>query len=180
VSSRILIYGVTGSGKTHAAARVSAATGIPWTSADDLAWEPGWVQVPVAGQRRRFAEVCSGEAWVLDTAYGTWTDIALARADLVLALDYPRWVSLQRLVRRTSVRIVARQQVCNGNVETVARALGDDSILRWHFRSFRRKRERILAWQADPAMPDVLRFTRPRELDRWIAGLVGADRSVQD
>lgn len=43
---RILVYGVTGSGKTSLAKRISAATGIPWHAVDELTWEPGWIQVP--------------------------------------------------------------------------------------------------------------------------------------
>ena len=168
---RILVYGVTGSGKTVAAARISEATGIPWTSVDDVCWEPGWVQVPAEEQRRRFTDVCAGDTWLLDTAYGHWTDIALSRADLVLALDYPRWVSLQRLLRRTLARMVDKTAVCNGNTETLRQVLGDDSILRWHFRSFESKRARIQAWAADPDLPRVVRFTRPRDLDRWIGTL---------
>lgn len=166
--SRVLFYGVTGSGKTTAARRLAEVTGLPLVDVDEVCWQPGWVQVPVEEQRRRFTEVCAGDRWVLDTAYGVWTDLALARAELVLALDYPRRVSLARLVRRTASRIVQRTEVCNGNRETVWRALDDDSIIRWHFRSFRSKRERIRAWEADPAMPPVLRFTRPRDLDAWI------------
>jgi adenylate kinase family enzyme len=50
---RILVYGVTGSGKTTLAARISAATGIPWHSVDDLTGEAGWVPVPTKEQRRR-------------------------------------------------------------------------------------------------------------------------------
>ena len=168
---RILLYGVTGSGKTTAAARISAATGIPWTSVDDVAWEPGWVQVPTEEQRRRFSEICARDTWVLDSAYGIWTDVALARAELVVALDYPRWFSLQRLVRRTFARIIGKREICNGNTETWAQMVGDDSILRWHFRSFASKRARIRAWAADPDMPPVLRFTRARDLDRWIGSL---------
>lgn len=169
--SRVLLYGVTGSGKTTAARRLAEATGLPLVDVDQVCWQPGWVQVPTDEQRRRFTEICSGDRWVLDTAYGVWTDVALARAELVVALDYPRRVSLARLVRRTASRIVRRTEVCNGNRETVLRALDDDSIIRWHFRSFASKRERILAWEADPAMPPVLRFTRARDLDAWIARL---------
>ena len=166
--SRVLLYGVTGSGKTTAARRLAEVTGLPLVDVDEVCWEPGWVQVGVEEQRRRFTEICAGDRWVLDTAYGVWTDVALARAELVVALDYPRPVSLFRLVRRTASRIVRREEVCNGNRETVLRAIDDDSIIRWHFRSFRSKRERILAWEADPAMPPVVRFTRPRDLDAWI------------
>lgn len=169
--SRVLLYGVTGSGKSTAARRIAEVTGLPLVEVDEVCWEPGWVQVPPEEQRRRLTRICAGERWVLDTAYGVWTDVALARAELVVALDYPRRVSLARLVRRTASRVVRGTEVCNGNRETLLRALDDDSIIRWHFRSFASKRERILAWEADPAMPRVLRFTRPRDLDAWLDGL---------
>lgn len=173
---RIMLYGVTGSGKSTAAARLSAAIGIPWTSVDDLTWEPGWVAVPEEEQRRRFEEICAGDTWLLDTAYGAWLDVPLARVELVVALDYPRWFSLLRLVRRTFGRLVDKRTICNGNVETVRGLFGPDAIIVWHFKSFRSKRERVRAWMADPAGPRVLRFTRARDLDAWIAALDRADR----
>lgn len=166
-----MVYGVTGSGKTTAAARISQATGIPWTEVDTLTWEPNWVAVDPDEQRRRVTEICAGEAWLLDTGYGQWIDVPLAHADLVVGLDYPRWLSLQRLVRRTLARVVDKRVICNGNTETWRQLLGDDSILRWHFRSFTSKHDRLVAWEADPEGPRVLRFTRARDLDRWIASL---------
>lgn len=65
---RILVYGVTRSGKTTLAARLAAITGVPWDFVDDLTWEPGWVPVPFDEQRQRIEEVCSGDRWILDTA----------------------------------------------------------------------------------------------------------------
>jgi len=177
---RVMLYGVTGAGKTTAAARISQATGIPWVSVDDLTWEPGWVSVPPEEQRRRVTEICAGDTWLLDTAYGDWLDVPLARVELVVALDYPRWLSLQRLVRRTLARVLDKKTICNGNTETLRQMLGSDSIIRWHFRSFARKRQRIAAWAADPEGPRVLRFTRPRELDRWIAGLGPVTRLAEE
>lgn len=62
---------------------------------------------------------------------------------------------------------------CNGNVETWRAMLSRRSIIRWHFRSFARKRARMRAWAASPDAPEVLLFRRPRELEAWIAGLEG-------
>ena len=166
---RILVYGVTGSGKTTMAARISRATGLPWHSVDDLTWEPGWIAVPDEEQRRRIAAICAGDEWILDSGYSSWVDIPLARADLIVALDYPRWLSLSRLIRRCLRRLVDRRTICNGNHETLRVLLRQDSILVWHFRSFPRKRRRIEAWSADPSGPPVLRFHWPRQAERWIA-----------
>ena len=168
---RVLIYGVTGSGKTTLARRLSAATGLPWYSADDeIGWRPGWVQTPLGDQRRLAEAICRRDDWILDTAYASWRDVVLDRVELIVALDYPRRVSLARLVRRTIARIVDRREICNGNRETLRQALLGESILAWHFRSFTGKRRRIAAWCADPDAPPVLRFTRPRDVQRWLAG----------
>jgi adenylate kinase family enzyme len=168
---RILIYGVTGSGKSTLAARLAGATGIEWHSVDDLSWEPGWVAVPDDEQRRRIQRICEQPQWILDTAYGKWLDVPLGQAQLIAALDYPRWFSLQRLVRRTVTRIISRRLVCNGNRESWRQSLSRDAIIVWHFQSFRRKRARIRRWAGDPAGPPVLRFTSSRQTEQWLRGL---------
>jgi adenylate kinase family enzyme len=168
---RILVYGVTGAGKTTLAARLSEVTGLTWHSVDDLTWQPGWVEVPAGEQRRRIRAICAGPEWILDTAYGAWLDEPLQRVELIVALDYPRWFSLQRLVRRTVARVVDGRLVCNGNRETLRLLVSRDSILAWHFRSYRHKRERIRSWSSDPAAPPVHRLTSARQTDRWLAGI---------
>jgi adenylate kinase family enzyme len=174
---RILVYGVTGSGKTTLAARISAATGIPWHSVDDLTWEPGWVPLPADEQRQRIAAICAGDRWILDTAYWQWLAIPMARADLIVALDYPRLVSLTRLAGRTAKRIIDSKPICNGNRETLRTALSPDSLLVWHFRSFGRKRRRIRNWVTDPSVPQVVRMAMPRDTKAWLRSLDDADAS---
>jgi adenylate kinase family enzyme len=166
----VLVYGVTGSGKTTLAERISRATSLPWYSVDELTWEPGWVEVPDDEQRRRIAEICARPEWILDTAYTRWLDVPLSRVELIVALDYPRWVSLQRLVRRTAARCWNGTIICNGNKESLRKALSRESIVRWHFRSFGRKRRRIRHWLAQAEGPTVLHLTSPRRTDEWVAG----------
>jgi adenylate kinase family enzyme len=171
VASRVLIYGVTGSGKTTLARKVAERTGLPWHSVDDLTWEPGWLHVPPDEQRRRIAAICAGEQWILDAGYSWWIDVVLPRVELIVALDYSRWRSLGRLTRRSMLRAIDHRQVCNGNTESFRQMLSRDSILVWHFRSFARKRARMRAWAADPAAPEVIRMTSPAATRRWLASL---------
>jgi adenylate kinase family enzyme len=172
VPERILVYGVTGSGKTKLAAALAERTGLPWYSVDDvIGWNPGWTEVDRGEQRRRAQRICSGDRWILDTAYSHWLDVVFARVQLVVALDYPRAVSLTRLVRRTGARLMTRREICNGNRESLRSALSRDSIIVWHFRSFAHKRQRIAAWADDPTAPPMVRLTSPRATRRWLAAL---------
>lgn len=182
--TRVLFYGVTGSGKSSAARAYAAASGLPEFSADDdIGWLPGWQQRTVEHQRKLAADVASRDRWVLDSAYGVWRDIVVPRADLVVALDYPRWLSLVRLTRRSIRRVITREPGCNGNVETLSRLFTGDSIFYWHFNSFARKKRVFREWQADPDMPPVLVFRRPKDLDSWLALIhpaVDTDRADTD
>jgi adenylate kinase family enzyme len=171
---RILVYGVTGAGKTTLAARLAAVTGLPWHSVDDLTWEVGWVPVPLDEQRRRIAAICAGNRWILDTAYSQWLDVPLARAELVVGLDYSRAVSLARLVRRSVSRALDKRPICNGNVGTWRSMFAKDSILRWHFRSFAGKRARMRAWTTDPAMPATILLQSPAGTERWVKATASA------
>ncbi|AYF28135.1 adenylate kinase [Micromonospora tulbaghiae] len=167
--ARILVEGIHGSGKSTLAAHLAQRFGLPWHPVDDLLWEPGWVEVPVAEQRRRIEAVCRRDRWIVDGAYHGWRDVVLGRADLVIGLDYPRGVSFRRLLRRTRRRLASGELICNGNRETLRSVLSRDSILVWHLTGFGRARRRMRAWAADPAGPPVLLFDDPAALDDWLA-----------
>ena len=169
---RILVYGVTGSGKTTLARQIGEITGLPWHSVDDeIGWLPGWVERAKSEQRDLAERIVASEDWVLDTAYGGWRDVVVPRTELIVALDYPRLVSLTRLLRRTARRTITREVVCNGNRETLRQALSRASIIAWHFRSYSRKRAQIAKWENDPAAPPLTRLRSQRTTDKWLAAL---------
>lgn len=166
---RILVYGVTGSGKSTLAAEASRRSGIPYIAVDDLTWKPGWVSVHPDEQREIFAEVCARDEWILDSAYSAWIDLVEPRVELVVALDYPRWLSFGRLFRRTLARLFDGRPVCNGNRETIKNFFSRDAILVWHFRSFHRKRAHIRRMR-ESGLP-VLVCRRPADAQAWLDSL---------
>ena len=169
IANRILVYGVTGSGKTTLAEKLSKATGIPCFEADSITWEPDWTEVPFEIQRDRIASICEQEAWILDSAYAKWMDIPLSRADMIVALDYPRWISFWRLLTRSIARIVDKRSICNGNRETLRTLLSSESILLWHIRSFEKKRGRIRSWSKTD--PRVVVLRSPRDANEFLTYL---------
>jgi adenylate kinase family enzyme len=171
-AKRVLLHGVTGSGKSTAAVAIGARLGLPVHLADEeFGWLPGWVQRP-ADEMRALAAVAAAEpAWVFDTAYGSFRDLVEPRAQVVIGLDYPRWISLGRLLKRTFIRVIDRRPICNGNVETLRQMFSPDSIIVWHFRSFTQKRATMRAWAARAEGAPVMLVRRPRELERLVRAL---------
>ena len=93
------------------------------------------------------------------------------RADVIVGLDYPRWLSLARLLRRTLRRVITQEEVCNGNTENCRAIFSKESIIAWHFKSFRKKKAAMKAWAARPDGTPILLLTHPRELDRALHAL---------
>jgi len=172
---RILIYGVTGSGKTTMAKHLSKQLDLPYIDVDSLTWEPNWVEVPLDIQEQRIRDICARDGWILDSAYGKWVNLPLDRVELVIGLDYSRMRVFSQLLRRTLRRAIKREPVCNGNVEQFSKMFSKDSILLWQHVSFHRKRERIHRWAAEGKF-EVKVLKRPIDFDLW---LVELDRSKE-
>ncbi|GAB3991413.1 P-loop NTPase family protein [Nocardioides marmoraquaticus] len=168
---RILLHGVTGAGKSTLAARLGDTLGIAWTDVDHLNWRPGWTEVDPERFAADVATVVTTDEWILDTAYSRVRPMVLDRAQVVVALDYPRHVVRLRLLRRTARRVLLRERVCHSNVETLRRALGRDSILRWQQQAYPRKREALRRMVAAADGPPVLVLRHPREAERLLASL---------
>lgn len=166
-----MAFGVTGSGKSTLAVAIADKLGAPYISVDDLCWEPEWIQPPPEELDRRVLPHLTREHYVIDSVYGRHNAVALANVDVIVALDYPRLTSLTRLIRRTWRRVFNQEPSCNGNYESLRRALGRDSIIRWHFRTFDSKRTRIRTWHADPMVPPVVLLKHPRDADALLVQL---------
>lgn len=114
--------------------------------------------MPPEEQLAHFDALTGTESWIPDSAYGGWRHLVRERADLVVALDYALLTSLARLLRRTTTRVIDQQEICNGNHETWRTVFARDSLVVWHFTSFRRKRHEMRAWEAASAGPPVIRL----------------------
>jgi adenylate kinase family enzyme len=168
---RIVVVGVTGSGKSTLSRILADRLDLPHIPTDELGWGPGWTALDPEIVDADMLARTSRPEWVADSFWGRQTAAQLPQVEVVVGLDLPPALTFARLLRRTVRRCVTRELVCNGNVETFGRMLGRDSILRWHHRTWRSKRDRIRRWEAAATGPGVLRLTTPREVSELVAAL---------
>jgi len=168
---RIVILGVTGSGKTTFGKKLSERLCIPATDLDDLHWLPGWKQREPADFRARAAEKSAAEDWIIIGNYSKVRDAVWPRADAFIWLDYPFLRVFRQLVWRCIRRVIDKNEVCNGNVENLRNLFSKDSLILWLFRSYsRRKREYGAFFDAAGNSPAVayIRLRSPKEAEDFL------------
>ena len=170
---RVLIAGVTGSGKTTLARRIATKFNLIHHEIDALHHGANWTPRPeFLDDVRAFAAT---DRWVTEWQYtskGT-DEIMTPRAQLALWLDYPWPVVRARLIRRTLSRSIRRTEMYNGNVEKPL----------WQLAMTTDPNENILVWQTrtrgfwTAKMPQehqrfphltIVRLRHPRETERWL------------
>lgn len=170
--ARVLVAGVTGSGKTTLSRRLAALWDLRHVEIDGLFHGPDWTpRAEFLDDVRAFA---AEERWVTEWQYtskGT-DEILTPRAQLALWLDYPYRVVRSRLLRRTLSRSILRTRMWNGNVEKpIWRMLGstpEESILAWQTATLHKWSERFPAVQERFPHLTIVRLTHPRETERWL------------
>lgn len=168
---RILVVGVTGSGKTTCARRIARSRGIPHIELDALHWHANWTPAPVELFRQRVSAALQAPAWVVDGNYSKVRDLVWDRADTVIWLDYPLPLILWRLLRRSVCRIFSQEPLWNGNRESWrSQFFSRDSLFLWALKTHKRRRRDYTQILDDPAYAHLraYRFRHPQETERWL------------
>lgn len=166
--ARIVVVGGSGSGKTTLARELSRRLDAPHIELDALHWGPDWT--PNEDFQDRVAEALAGEAWVIDGGYSAVRDLIWSRATALVWLDYPLPTILFRQVRRTFRRIRTREEMWNGNRETLRVHLCRDGILWWSLTTHRKRRLKYAALLRQPefAHLNVFRHPSPSATREWL------------
>ena len=118
---RVVVVGAPGSGKSTVGTRLAKALDAELIELDSLWWDKGWQAVGKESLRDRLTPLLARDRWVVEGAYvDQVSDLVWPVADIVLWLDLPRRVSVSRAVLRSLARAVHRQELYNGNRESLA------------------------------------------------------------
>ena len=155
------------SGKTTLGRELARRLDVPFVELDSLVHGPNCTETPDDELRALVDPIVASDGWVIDGGYwGKLGDLVLRNADAVVWLDLPVRIWLPRLVRRTLGRLIRREELWNGNRETVRNFIfSRDSLLLYALRNHPRHR-RVYPKRLAPY--DVVRLRSPREVERWL------------
>ncbi|MDQ6803505.1 MAG: adenylate kinase [Actinomycetota bacterium] len=139
-----VIASASGNGKTTFGRQLAEKLDVEFVELDALVHGPNWVETADDVLREHVRRILSSDGWVIDGAYQRKLGgVHLRAAEVVVWLDLSLWVWLPRLVRRTWRRLRRREELWNGNRESLSGAIwGVDSLFAYALRChFRRRRE---------------------------------------
>lgn len=174
--SKILVIGVSGSGKTTFARAIAKLLQLKQVELDTLYWEKNWQPADPDLVRKRIRSAFSEGNWVCDGNYSSFRDLTWSSADTVIWLDYGFFTIMTRLFFRTIKRIITGEVLWNGNRESFRdQFLSKESLFLWAFKTYfiYRKEYLELIEKKENSHLQVFRFKTPRQAERWLSSLKG-------
>jgi adenylate kinase family enzyme len=171
---RVSIIGGSCTGKTTLSRELAARLGVPHVELDALHHDAGWQEAPAEVLRARVAAALDAapEGWVVDGNYhgkiGTYVQ---ERADTVVLLDLPQRTALRRVLWRTFHRSLTREELWNGNRESLRLAFSRDSIVWW---VVKQHGSYTTKWQprlAPLTHLEIVRLRSSREVQEWLQSI---------
>jgi adenylate kinase family enzyme len=141
--------------------------GVPFVELDALVHGPGWEETSDDLLREQVQAIVASDGWVIDGTYlrklGT---LVLDGADLILWLDLPIRMWMPRLLRRTFRRLRTREELWNGNTESLRDAFwGRNSLFGYALQThFQRRRE----WPAGLGERPFIRLRTPAQVRAFL------------
>lgn len=169
---RVVVIGTSGSGKTTFAKNLAHMLSCPHYELDELHFLANWETRTWEEMRALVNQFADTPAWVSDGNYSRVRDILWGKADTVVWLNYSFPVAFGRLVQRTFKRMITREELFGGCVETFRSQLfSKESLFLWFFQThWKRKKEYPLLFQdARYQHLNTIILKNPRQAKRFLA-----------
>lgn len=116
--NRILIIGISATGKSTLARKLSDFYKIPITHYDELVWAKNWIEVDEKIVEQKLEEIVKKDRWIIEWYIHPAARVRLEQADIVLYLDYSGLQSvLGGLTRWWQHRGRTRPEMAEGCIE---------------------------------------------------------------
>lgn len=168
---RVVIVGSSSSGKTTLAKSLSKKLNIEHKELDSFYWEPNWTEAAIDDFRQRVDTFTQNKNWITDGNYRSVRDIVWGRATYVIWLDYPFHIIIRQFFRRSIIRSISRQELWNGNKETLWNSiLRPQSLLMWILKTYKHNKKRYSDLMQSEEFPHLkyLHFKHPEETKKFL------------
>ncbi|KAL0485169.1 hypothetical protein AKO1_004281 [Acrasis kona] len=181
---RMVVVGCSGSGKSYLTKELANKYSLDRIELDYIHWRPNWNEATEYEFTCKLNElldasekkIATGQSrgWVIDGNYTKRVPrITWSKANFAIWLDYSLSIVLFRLLTRTFKRIIFKEPVCNGNVESLSNFLASrDSLLLFVINNHPNleKKLPVMLDEFKETMP-LLRLRSPHRCNKWLNSL---------
>lgn len=179
---RVVVVGISCSGKTTFSKRLATILDNPRFELDDFFWGPNWRPKPAADFRRLAAEAAACERWVIDGGYGAVRNLIWPRATAVVWLNLGFATVFGRAVVRSFKRGLTGELLhAAGNRESFRRSFfSRGSILLYIIRTYSAQRRGYRDLRDSGQFPQVtwIECHRPIEAEEFLRNLYSAQGKI--
>eukprot|EP01084_Bolivina_argentea_P215325 365558_1 len=174
---RFIIVGCSSSGKSTLAHQLCEKySHLERIELDYLWWLPNWKE----RNKEEFKSLletkisdANENGWVIDGNYKHARDIMWSKVEVVIWLEYGFWEVFYRACKRTLLRIITKEKVCNGNIETLYGFMCDplQGIPFYVWRVHSKFKGRILKWKSEYPQVKIVKIESPYHCQYWFDNL---------
>jgi len=152
--------------------------GIPHLELDSVYHQPDWTPLPDDEFLSKVDAFTGQDRWIVDGNYNSpgVLDLAWSRADTVIWLDLPKHIVMRQVTSRTWTRGAKRQELWNGNRESLwslTKWDPEQNIIRWAWTRFEPTRSRYESRTTDPRWShlELFHLRSRREAAKFLSSL---------
>lgn len=117
-SKRIVIVGISGTGKSTLGRKLAGRLDLPLHHMDSLIWKPNWQEASEEEIGKALDAIAETDSWIVEGWIDTYSQPLLDRATQILYLDFPGWqAALGGLKRARTYRSTRRPEMPEGCTE---------------------------------------------------------------
>ena len=166
---KIALFGPPATGKSTLARWLTDQLGHPHTDLDEILFTPDG-PLPLPEFRRQAAQITEQDAWIVEGNFSKLADVVWHRADVLVWLDFPLYLIVYRIVRRSLRQLTGRDDSPQAKRLTWRKAFFNRrSLLRSAIRKYRNNRPRYARQVNETAAlgVEIVRLRSPRDVRRW-------------
>lgn len=115
---KILIVGISGTGKTHLANKLGEITGLPVINLDSIFWKPNWEEEAEDVVEAKISNCIKQDKWIIEGYVEPLAKERVAAADEVIYLDYSGFAAARGgFMRALKHRKTPRPEMPAGNTD---------------------------------------------------------------